>query len=684
MTQKKNMKKRRNQIVLFYIGKFLVFWLTVIGIFAIIRVSSSALAETLDETATVSGTLVEPMSTSMLEYIDITNELQVTIANWNYGELPNPPVGDKIVGSGIIVDSTRFTYTYEGMAKDGSTLVKGSAPPVKAGDYKLQAVYKDDTQMGSVQVDFQVLPKKVTPAIEVSGVTKPFDFTNKLIEPLPEIQFADKVGADVLTASADFSYDNMEIGNSKVITASNIVLDSGHMENSNYELAVTTISKAGASIRAVSSANEMKLVVDHLKTMIVDEHSLTPEEKELVTKAVIQLNQLPENQKKVLDLNTVLYLDKLQNRNIGNATNINITQTGPDVVSPITLTVQGATLAAGAVPGDVVEIDVTSQKSGDGSVKMELLLSMKKNGAEQSLLYPLLFTVNLPASIDSSKLKLLHVMTDRSEAVAFTNIGNQQITFTLSSFSKLLFMEKEVIVEKPDSSSGSSSGSNKKKSQVDTEEDKEYDFWQSVKRKLRKANDGEHLTVDAKKYQELPWYIMDVLRDRKTLRITIYWKGGKAFTIPEGKAQPSDEKMVYWPLKYLEEIYNKVETQPIIIPPIPAVEMPKAEPVKPKKVSVAEPATTEVKETAEEKSTIEEKPAMEESQVSSEETERETQAVISENVHQVNSFCLIDLLTGGLTNLGCYWCFIPIIIIVSIIGVMMIILQELSNKEDKK
>lgn len=97
-------------------------------------------------------------------------------------------------------------------------------------------------------------------------------------------------------------------------------------------------------------------------------------------------------------------------------------------------------------------------------------------------------------------------------------------------------------------STGSGGGSSSDPVQND-----EYDFWQSVRKKIEAAGRGDTVTVNPRGYERMPKSVMDALRQKDGVTLVLLRDGGEEIVIPSEKAL--DEAMqVYYPLPYLEGI----------------------------------------------------------------------------------------------------------------------------------
>ncbi|MEM1485513.1 carboxypeptidase regulatory-like domain-containing protein [Oscillospiraceae bacterium PP1C4] len=104
---------------------------------------------------------------------------------------------------------------------------------------------------------------------------------------------------------------------------------------------------------------------------------------------------------------------------------------------------------------------------------------------------------------------------------------------------------------------GGSSGSGSGSSSNDA-----YDFWQTVKDKIKTVAGGDTIKVNARANDKMPVGVMNALKD-SGVTLVISWKGGETITILAGKAQKSEAGRIYYPLSLLEELYKDAKTDTI-------------------------------------------------------------------------------------------------------------------------
>lgn len=80
-------------------------------------------------------------------------------------------------------------------------------------------------------------------------------------------------------------------------------------------------------------------------------------------------------------------------------------------------------------------------------------------------------------------------------------------------------------------------------------------FWQDVQRQIKAAEKGSTIVVNAKNYDQMPWYVMRDLKNSE-VGMTITWNGGREIYIPAGKALADEAGRIYFPLSYLETLFN--------------------------------------------------------------------------------------------------------------------------------
>ncbi len=89
----------------------------------------------------------------------------------------------------------------------------------------------------------------------------------------------------------------------------------------------------------------------------------------------------------------------------------------------------------------------------------------------------------------------------------------------------------------------------------DRDDDDEFDFWESVRHRIESASSGDTVEVDARSYDQMPWRVMDALKQRGNITLVIRWNGGEDIVIPAGKAQTVESLRIYYPLSLLAELY---------------------------------------------------------------------------------------------------------------------------------
>lgn len=102
------------------------------------------------------------VTVAAVEQEDISQFLTLSIEGWEYGEPAKAPKAE--AEQGVPLNDTAFTYTYSGIALDGSPLEDSEEPPEKAGVYTLRAVYQDAEQAGSVTAPLEIKAAPLTVA----------------------------------------------------------------------------------------------------------------------------------------------------------------------------------------------------------------------------------------------------------------------------------------------------------------------------------------------------------------------------------------------------------------------------------------------------------------------------------------------------------------------------------------
>ncbi|MEG0090447.1 MAG: hypothetical protein RSA20_01385, partial [Oscillospiraceae bacterium] len=85
--------------------------------------------------------------------------------------------------------------------------------------------------------------------------------------------------------------------------------------------------------------------------------------------------------------------------------------------------------------------------------------------------------------------------------------------------------------------------------------DYENEFWIGVVSKIQAAKKGVVIKINTGDYDKMPATVMEELR-LKGAGMVISRNGGKAITIPAGKAKNAEEGRYFWPLSQLAELYK--------------------------------------------------------------------------------------------------------------------------------
>ena len=82
----------------------------------------------------------------------------------------------------------------------------------------------------------------------------------------------------------------------------------------------------------------------------------------------------------------------------------------------------------------------------------------------------------------------------------------------------------------------------------------EYDFWEKVKEQIQQAEAGTTVKANAYGYDQLPWDVMEALRQAQGVTLRITWNGGDDIVIPSAQAPAYEAGRIYYPLSYLAGI----------------------------------------------------------------------------------------------------------------------------------
>lgn len=85
--------------------------------------------------------------------------------------------------------------------------------------------------------------------------------------------------------------------------------------------------------------------------------------------------------------------------------------------------------------------------------------------------------------------------------------------------------------------------------------DDNYEFWDTVEQKIKRADAGDTIKVNAGDCDRMPWTVMQALR-QNNVNLVISWNGGQTITIPAGQALADEAGRIYYPLSYLAEKYK--------------------------------------------------------------------------------------------------------------------------------
>lgn len=85
--------------------------------------------------------------------------------------------------------------------------------------------------------------------------------------------------------------------------------------------------------------------------------------------------------------------------------------------------------------------------------------------------------------------------------------------------------------------------------------DDNYEFWDTVEQKIKRADAGDTIKVNAGDCDRMPWTVMQALR-QNNVNLVISWNGGQTITIPAGQALADEAGRICYPLSYLAEKYK--------------------------------------------------------------------------------------------------------------------------------
>lgn len=123
--------------------------------------------------------------------------------------------------------------------------------------------------------------------------------------------------------------------------------------------------------------------------------------------------------------------------------------------------------------------------------------------------------------------------------------------------------------------SSNSSNSSHSASHVTSHDDDNDEFWANVKDKIKGAEFGDVIKVNARSYDKMPRSVMKALWRNPGVSLVISWRGGNTITIPAGQAQSASSSRVYYPLSQLEKLYQNAQLNaPSSGKPNPATSVP--------------------------------------------------------------------------------------------------------------
>lgn len=161
------------------------------------------------------------------------------------------------------------------------------------------------------------------------------------------------------------------------------------------------------------------------------------------------------------------------------------------------------------------------------------------------------FRLPIPDSVTQTYAKVTHSGDPDRYITIATQDAHKYIELSASHFSTFTVTFTNTKPGNGGSSGGGSSGS--------SHDDDNYDFWDRVEEKIKDADSGDIIKVDAKSYDKMPWTVMEALRKNSGVSLVIKWNGGDTITIPAGKAAKAESGRIYYPLSLLEEMYKDAQ-----------------------------------------------------------------------------------------------------------------------------
>lgn len=163
------------------------------------------------------------------------------------------------------------------------------------------------------------------------------------------------------------------------------------------------------------------------------------------------------------------------------------------------------------------------------------------------------FRLPIPASVTTTYARVQHDGdADRYLTIEKTAQGQQYIQLSATHFSPYTVTFTNTKPSTPSEPAGSD----------EPERDEGYAYWMQVRERIEDAEPGDTVKANAGSYDELPYLVMQALRQKKDVTLHITWDGGKDIIIPSACALGEEPGRIFYPLASLEEMDFSCSGQP--------------------------------------------------------------------------------------------------------------------------
>ncbi len=192
-------------------------------------------------------------------------------------------------------------------------------------------------------------------------------------------------------------------------------------------------------------------------------------------------------------------------------------------------------------------------------------LSMSNGETQEITRTPaeLTLSIKIPAEADNGKeIDVIRVHNGKAERLDADEVSGR-IEFGTDRFSTYAVVytkgtaKKDNAKDKEKENSSSTSSDTRKNRSNETYEDEgdvRAAFWERVRNRIKRANGGDVVRVDAKEYTDMPETVMAELRNRGDVALVINWDGGDPISIPAGRVPDYEPGRVSWPFSMLARL----------------------------------------------------------------------------------------------------------------------------------